>query len=211
MATDTYEVLYNSQYGEFSIPIDVCEEMFKRFPPGTKIGDSLFDEDVNTYYIKDDQIPDSNLSTQCRITRYEDFSEGFKRIYYTSYRKASGEYTNGVKSNIVTNGTKYYSLQPYPSDEWRTQPEVIQYIKEKGYIGKKIGYTTLQIASIPVGYSIGLNEYDGQEDIYPLCPTVEIIADLLEIIKNGSKESMNCLTQRLLDGAKLMEIVHPKV
>lgn len=210
MTTETYKVLYNDQYGGFSIPYEVYEEMFKRYPPGTKTGDRLFHECKNTRYIKKGETPNPEWTVYYVITRYEDFYDDFKRIYYKSYNKTTGNYSYEINSDTVTNGTKYYSLYPYPSDEWRTCPEVIQYLEDQGYIGKKCGHTTLQIAKLPVGYSVGINEYDGKESIYPVCPTIEIIADLLHIIKYGAKEPMNCLTRRLLNGTNAMDILHPK-
>lgn len=210
MTLETYKVLYNNHYGGFSLPNDVYEEMFKRFPPGTTIGDQLFYESKNTRFVKEGDTPNPEWTVYYLITRYEDFCDGLKRVYYKSYNKSTGNYTHEIESDIVTDGTKYYSLYPYPSDEWRTCPEVIQYVEDKGYIGKRFGQTTLQIATLPVGYSVGINEYDGKETIYPVCPTIEIIADLLHIIKFGSKNSLNCLTQKLLNGTNVRDIMNPK-
>ncbi len=222
MTTDTYEVLYNDHpESQFRIPIDVCEEMFRRFPPGTDIGNVLFQTDRFPTFVKDGETPDPKWPLHRFIDRYAYFSEGFKRVYYSVYTQSGKFITDG--SNTITDGDKYYCLHPYPTktSEWRKHPDVIQCVKEKGYIGKKISGVTLQIKRFPVGYLIGerdscvycKGEQDVcvycQEEVYPMCPTVKIIGDLLEIIKNGSKDSVHCLTQKLLDGANIAKIIYP--
>ncbi len=211
MASETYEVLYSTKYnhGNILFPIDVCKELLKRFPPGTKIGDHLFPEDHFKYYIANDDTPPDKLFAYFRIARYEDFCEGFRKVYVLRCTSLS---TDEIDLDIITDGNKYYSISQYSMrNTWRISPEVIQCVKEKGYIGKEIDGGSLQIARIPVGYSVGIHQFAGEESIYPKCPTFEIISDLLEIIKNGSKDSVHCLTQKLLDGTRLFDIIYPKV
>ncbi len=130
----TYEVLYNAALGDcITIPVDVCEEIFKQFSPGTPMGDKLFRKTRSDLFVKPGD-PIQPGTSFYQITGYKDFCDGYQQI---SMSTIHGKKYVVTKSYYVTDGSNYYNLQPPVTNEWRSLPEVIQLVKEKGYIASE--------------------------------------------------------------------------
>jgi hypothetical protein len=208
----TYEVLYNAAIGDcITIPLDVCKDIFRQFPPRTPVGNKLFRKTRSDLFVKpgDPVQPDTSFY---QINGYKDFCDGYQQIIISTIH---GKKYVVTKSFYVTDGSNYYKLQQDVTNEWRSLPEIIQLVKERGYIGKKCkeDETTLQIAQVPVGYAFHVEICDGYESVQTVCPTDEIISDLLSVIHNNSdcKKPLNPVTQKLLDGADLKSVIHPNL
>ncbi len=96
---------------------------------------------------------------------------------------------------------------------WRTSPEIIQILRENNWITNKKYRTQWAIAKIPIEYKYRITEYDGEETVHIVCPTSEIITDLLNIIENKKPTiQLNKLTQELLSKHKTIEeVLNPTV
>lgn len=209
----TYEVLYNSCYGGFSFPESFIMEAFRRFPPESEEGKQLW-KPTHDYFIQtDDPIP-TDKWTQ-RIVNTEDFCHGYKWLYYERIDNGEPEkyqrYLDKPSMYCTKDFKSYYFVHRGCSDAWRALPVIIAMAKEHGLIHNKHNHTDLRIAKVPVDYDFRISEYDGMENVRVSCPTEAILTDLVRVINTGNREGAHILTQRLLEGRPVRDILYPKV
>jgi hypothetical protein len=91
-------------------------------------------------------------------------------------------------------------------------PAIIAMAREFNLIHTKHRHTEMRIAKVPADYDFRISEYDGLENVRVSCPTEVILTDLVRIIReNNNRENLNILTQRLLEGRSVREILYPTV
>ena len=208
----SYEVLYNDCYGGFGFPDRFVEEVFRQFPPESEEGMKLWEPTIDRFILENDILPKDKWVH--RILKTEDFCHGYKWIYYEciddkgqceSYQphmtKVSKYCTKDFKTYyyVTENGYKYI---------WRSLPAIVAMAKEYNLIHSKQRHTDLRIAKVPNGYTFRISECDGMETVNVICPTEVIIEDLLRIIHTGNRESLNPLTQSLLDSHPIKEVLN---
>jgi hypothetical protein len=109
--------------------------------------------------------------------------------------------------NIIKNGEDRYF---YTGDDayrrdwkaWRSAPEVVGACRRTGVIGVRRGGTLLEIKYIPVGSQFAFESRDGREVVRVIPPYVDVIEDLLGILKGGARDAdyLHPLTVQLLAG-----------
>lgn len=177
----SYKVLYNNDYGGFSIPTNVVKEVFIRYPPHNSLGNILFPAiDMK-----------SNLNN-IKICNYEQFIGDY---YFVITKKTVRSVPE--KSNYIFNksNNKFYYLTDYPS-KWRDIPEVISICEEMGVIGKD---SDLAIKEVPKGYTYRIREYDGLESVELIFPTKLVISELLSYAEDKDKSKLSEMTLRLVN------------
>ena len=102
------------------------------------------------------------------------------------------------KTNYITKDDKTYYYLGDSEYTWRDSPEVIAMAKECGILKKKIGYSKLHVAKVPIGFEYHIREYDGMESVEVIIPYQKTIQELLDYIKNQDKSKLSQLTQKLL-------------
>ncbi len=163
--SEYYEVVYNTCYGGFSYPKKLIDKIFEMYPPESDIGRTLWKEDIITFINSEesDNLEKLEQSTNQyhKILSYKEFVHGYRFITYKSVNKKYNiEHT--YESRYVTKDNKkyYYLDATYRNDIWRTSPEVISVLRSDKWLNKKIGFSKLAIAKIPIGYSYDINEYE---------------------------------------------------
>jgi hypothetical protein len=201
---DYYEVLYMPEYGGgLSFPQDFVEEVFLRFPPESKVGKGLWRKTVDLILQEGEEVPLNRLH-HYRIIETKEFCNDYKWLKVTSHHKderfnrknRSDEY-----SRYCTKDFKEYYFVECNRFSWRDVPEIIALVREKGL--------DIPVRKVPKGYDYYIREYDGMECVKIECPTRRIIEDLLGIIAKKDV-TIHALTQKLLDGESLINIMNPK-
>jgi hypothetical protein len=88
---------------------------------------------------------------------------------------------------------------------------IIAMAREFNLIHNKHLHTEMRIAKVPADYDFRISEYDGMENVRVSCPTEVILNDLVRIIRENNRENIHILTQRLLKGRSVREILYPTV
>ncbi len=83
--------------------------------------------------------------------------------------------------------------------------------REFNLLHTKHRHTEMRIAKVPADYDFRISEYDGMETVRVSCPTEVILNDLVRIIRENNRENIHILTQRLLEGRSVREILYPTV
>jgi hypothetical protein len=177
-------IIYNACYGGFTIPEDVEREL----AAGPTFS-TLFPEVLPTFM------------NGLEIIEQHPYIAGFQQI-----KGRYGENGRVSMKPIITDGVKYYYIG---SDAWRqnwkawhSAPEVVAACRRAGLIGVKRGETLLEIKYIPIGSQFAIESRDGREMVRVIPPYVEVIEDLLGILKGGARDadSLHPLTVKLLAG-----------
>ncbi len=201
---DYYEVLYMPEYGGgLSFPQDFVEEVFLRFPPESKVGKGLWRKTVDLILQECEEVPLNRLH-HYRIIETKEFCNDYKWLKVTSHHKderfnrknRSDEY-----SRYCTKDFKEYYFVECNRFSWRDVPEIIALVREKGL--------DIPVRKVPRGYDYYIREYDGMGCVKIECPTRRIIEDLLGIIAKKDIP-VHALTQKLLDGESLINVMNPK-
>jgi hypothetical protein len=114
-------------------------------------------------------------------------------------------------TKYITKDDKTYYYLGNSEHTWREVPEVIAMAKECDILKKKIGYSKLHVAKVPLGYKYQIHEYDGMESVKVMIPYKEIIQELLDYIKNQDKTKLNSLTQKLLSEEVTIQNLYNKI
>ncbi len=211
MHTMSYEVLYNSCYGQFDLPDEFVRDVFQQYPPESEEGKQLWKPTLDSFIRSSDSIPSGRYVH--RIVKTEEFCHGYHRIYYEVLDKNGHpeKYQSflDTPSNYCTNDFKTFYYLRYTPD-WRTSAVVLSMARKHALIGSDEFGTSLRTAKVPTHYVYRIHQCDGMEIVHAVCPTERIIADLLAKIHNTPHE-VHPLTQRLLDGATIRDILNPSV
>lgn len=204
----TYQVMYNTCYGGFTIPNEVEERVFKEYPPHTEIGLKLFETNkYNRYIEKDDPVPTDKHSFY-RINSRMPFHDEYDRLdldngnynflskyFYVQHRSTKNIYFHGMCS--------------YTEDNWRSSPQVIAIMKEMGYIGTKFGYSHIEIADVPDCCTFSIHDYDGKESVNIVFPYRRTVEELLSFIEDHDESKLSSVTLKLIKkDMKLSDISH---
>jgi hypothetical protein len=201
----TYEVMYNTCYGGFTIPNEVEARVFKEFPPHTEIGSKLFDTNKYSRFIeKDDPVPtDKNHFYKIleRVPFQEDYDQlvvdnrNLSKYFYVQHRPTKNIYYHGMCS--------------YTEYNWRESPHVIAIMKEMGYIGTKFGFSKIEIAEVPDCCTFSIHDYDGMESVDIVFPYRRTVQELLNFIEDRDESKLSSVTLKLMKKEmKLSDISH---
>ena len=201
----TYEVMYNTCYGGFTIPNEVEARVFKEFPPHTEIGSKLFDTNKYARFIeKDDPVPtDKNHFYKIleRVPFQEDYDQlvvdnrNLSKYFYVQHRPTKNIYYHGMCS--------------YTEYNWRESPQVIAIMKEMGYIGTKFGFSKIEIAEVPDCCTFSIHDYDGMESVNIVFPYRRTVQELLTFIEDRDESKLSSVTLKLMKKEmKLSDISH---
>ena len=204
----TYEVLYNTCYGGFTIPEEVQARVFKEFPPHTETGSKLFDTNKYSRFIeKDDPVP-TDKNNFYKILERVPFQEDYDRLllenknynfeskyFYVQHRPTKKIYDHGMCS--------------YTEYNWRESPHVIAIMKEMGYIGTKFGFSKIEIAEVPDCCTFSIHDYDGMESVDIVFPYRRTVQELLNFIEDRDESKLSSVTLKLMKKEmKLSDISH---
>lgn len=204
--SDYYEVLYIPEYGGgLSFPRDFVEEVFLRFPPESEVGKELWRKTIDLILQEGEEVP-SDRQHHYRIIETKEFCNGYKFLKVTSHHKderfnRKNNVLNEEYSRYCTKDFKDYYYVTCNRFSWRDVPEIIALVKEQEL--------DIPVRKVPKGYDYYIREYDGMECVKIECPTSKIIEDLLGIIAKKDV-TVHALTQKLLDGESLINIMNPK-
>ena len=203
----TYQVMYNTCYGGFDIPSEVVYRVFKEHPPHTEIGSTLFEAEKYSLFLEKDDPPPSEDRHFYRIMSREPFEGDYDKLItsektHDSHRFYVQHRTNKKIYFICgnTSGTDY---------EWRKHPFVIQCMKDMGYIGKKFGFSEIEIADVPDCCTFSIRDYDGMEGVHIVFPYRRTVAELLQYIEDRDETNLSEVTRKLISKEmKLSDISH---
>jgi hypothetical protein len=207
---DYYEVLYNRCYGGFSFPDDFVEKVFEKYPPETEVGSKLFEKAHCNIFRHDDEI-DPSLVTHYIIEGKEPFKNGYSFMILKTIFKDHKFEPEAGKTKYITKDDKTYYYLDNNEHTWREVPEVIAMAKECDILKKKIGYSKLHVAKVPIGYKYHIREYDGMESVDIIIPYKNTIQELLDYIKNQDKTKLSSLTQKLLSEELTIHTLYNKI
>ena len=204
----TYEVMYNTCYGGFTIPEEVQERVFKEYPPHTEVGSKLFEPQKYTVFIEKDEDPPSDKKSFYRIMNRVLFEGEYDRLDVDNgnYNKFSAYF---YVQHRPTKKIYYHGMCSYTEDNWRESPQVIAIMKEMGYIGTKFGYSHIEIAEVPDCCTFSIHEYDGKESVHIVFPYRRTVQELLNFIEDRDESKLSSVTLKLMKKEmKLSDISH---
>jgi hypothetical protein len=127
----SYKLLINKSFDEFIFKEEFVEEVFKKYPPNTDIGEKLFTI-VDTKKLND--IPLWAYNKKTLLGKPEiPFIDGYRRLVYTfvENKKKNPAYTNYETKFIKDIETdEYYSLEGINS--WRGNKNIIALAEKYG-------------------------------------------------------------------------------
>jgi hypothetical protein len=179
MSYPSQSVVY-ARSGEFSVPIEVLQEVFRRCPPDTEKGKAIF------WARRKLPLPES---TYTFFGPYVLFS--------------SGEYVADLNTFDV------FALKSYNQMALRTSPHFRQILEERGLFKTVFDIAevpfgcTFHIEDVPLPQEGG-----GKEKVVVEVPWKSVIEDLYLMCKGGGKLGWNPLTLAMLeDKALAMKII----
>ncbi len=204
----TYQVMYNTCYGGFTIPNEVEARVFKEFPPHTEIGSKLFQTNkYNIYIEKDDPVPEDKHSFY-RINGRVPFQEDYDRLLLEN-KNYNFESNYFYVEHRPTKNIYYHGMCSYTEYEWRESPQVISIMKEMGYIGTKFGFSEIEIAEVPDCCTFSIHDYDGKESVNIVFPYRRTVQELLNFIEDRDESKLSSVTLKLIKkDMKLSDISH---
>ena len=204
----TYQVMYNTCYGGFTIPDEVQDRVFKEFPPHTEIGSKLFETNKYNIYIEKDEEPPADKHSFYRILERIPFQEDYDRLDVDkkNYNKSS-EYF--YVQHRPTKNIYYHGMCSYTEYNWRESPQVIAIMKEMGYIGTNFGFSHIKIAEVPDCCTFSIHDYDGKESVHIVFPYKRTVQELLNFIEDRDESKLSSVTIKLIKKEmKLSDISH---
>ncbi len=201
--SEFYEVLYEDNYGAgLRFPSEVVLEAFKRFPPESEVGKDLWDKTIDCILQEGEEIPENRRYYQ-RIVETKEFCNGYVwlRLQEFDKQKESDKPPSSTFSKYVTKDFKEYYFIACNRYRWRANKEIISLVKEMDI--------DIPIYQVPKDYPYYIEEYDGQETVVIDFPSKQVIEDLMGIISKKEGGEVHPLTQRLLNGESLIELMNP--
>ena len=202
-----YQVLYNTCYGGFTIPYDVIHRVFEEYPPHTERGQKLFETAKYTRFIeKDDEAPTDKRHFYT-IIRREPFKGDYDKLILDE-KMYSGDRSFYVQHR-TTKTIYFFGTSSTIEYEWRSDSYVIQCMKEMDYIGKKFGFSNIDIADVPDCCTFSIRDYDGMESVHIVFPYRRTVAELLQYIEDRDETKLSEVTRKLISKEmKLSDISH---
>jgi len=202
-----YQVLYNTCYGGFTIPYDVIHRVFEEYPPHTERGSKLFEPEKYARFIeKDDKAPEDKNHFY-RIIKREPFKGEYDRLVLNE-KMYSGDRSCYVQHRS-TKAIYLFGTTCTVENKWRSDPFVIQCMKDMDYIDKKFGFSKVDIAEVPDCCSFSISEYDGMESVHIVFPYRRTVAELLQYIDDHDETKLSEVTRKLISKEmKLTDISH---
>lgn len=201
--SEFYEVLYEDNYGAGLIfPNEVVLEAFKRFPPESEVGKDLWCKAFECILQEGEEVPEDRRFYQ-RIIETKEFCNGYMwlRLQNFDKQKESDITPSSTFSKYVTKDFKSYYFIRCNRYAWRANKEIISLVKEME--------VDIPIYQVPKDYPYYIEEYDGQETVIVDFPSKQVIEDLMGIISKKEGGEVHPLTQRLLNGESLIELMNP--
>ncbi len=201
--SEFYEVLYEDNYGAgLTFPSEVVLEAFKRFPPESEVGKDLWDKTIDCILQEGEEVPENRRYYQ-RIVEKNEFCNGYMwlRLQQFDKQKESDKPPSSTFSKYVTKNFKDYYFISCNRYRWRANKEIISLVKEME--------VDIPIYQVPKDYPYYIEEYDGQETVVIDFPSRQVIEDLMGIISKKEGGEVHPLTQRLLNGESLVELMNP--
>jgi hypothetical protein len=201
--SEFYEVLYEDNYGAgLRFPSEVVLEAFKRFPPESEVGKDLWDKTIDCILQEGEEVPENRRYYQ-RIVETKEFCNGYVwlRLQNFDKQKESDITPSSTFSKYVTKDFKSYYFIRCNRYAWRANKEIISLVKEME--------VDIPIYQVPKDYPYYIEEYDGMETVVVDFPSRQVIEDLMGIISKKEGGEVHPLTQRLLDGESLVELMNP--
>lgn len=201
--SEFYEVLYEDEYGAgLFFPKELTLEAFKRFPPESEVGKDLWDKTIDCILKEGEEVPE-NRKHYYRIVETKEFCNGYMwlRLQQFDKQKENAKSPSSTFSLYVTRDFKDYYYVRCNSDAWRDNKKIILLVKEMEI--------DIPIYKVPKDYDYYIDEYDGKETVVIDFPSKRVIEDLLGVILKKEGSEIHPLTQKLLNGESLFEIMNP--
>ncbi len=201
--SEFYEVLYEDNYGAgLRFPSEIVLEAFKRFPPESEVGKDLWDKTIDCILQEGEDVPENRRYYQ-RIVETKEFCNGYMwlRLQNFDKQKESDITPSSTFSKYVTKNFKDYYFVCCNRYRWRDNKEIISLVKEME--------VDIPIYQVPKDYPYYIETYDGQETVIVDFPSRQVIEDLMGIISKKEGDGVHPLTQRLLNGESLIELMNP--
>jgi len=202
-----YEVLYNTCYGGFDIPSEVVHRIFRDYPPHTEVGSTLFEAEQYSLFLEKDDPPPSEDRHFYRIMNREPFEGEYDTLITSKQTHTShSSYVQHQANKKIYFVGGVLSAREY---EWRSHPHVIKCMREMGYIGKKFGFSDIDIADVPDCCTFSIREYDGMESVSIRFPFRKTVEELLQFIDDRDETKLSEVTRKLVSKEmKLSDISH---
>jgi hypothetical protein len=223
MAEGFYEVMFNTCYGGYSLPVSFVEEVFKLYPPETEVGKKLFPpvSEYEHFLIKGETPdPEWNGSYHEIHPETKDLAHGYKYISIINYFKNTTYKEKPKLTQYITKDYKtYYFLTNY-CHKFRDCPEVIALGKQHNLFSKKgkkdekgkRRITDLRLAKVPIGYGYSIREYDGMESVSIKPDVSGVLTELLAYIDSRDEGSLGIMSKMLVKKEKTVrDFLYPKV
>ncbi len=201
--SEFYEVLYEDNYGAgLTFPNEVVLEAFKRFPPESEVGKDLWYKAFECILQEGEEVPENRRYYQ-RIVETKEFCNGYMWLKLQNFDKQKESYItpSSTFSKYVTKDFKSYYFIRCNRYAWRANKEIISLVKEME--------VDIPMYQVPKDYPYYIEEYDGMETVIVDFPSKQVIEDLMGIISKKEGGEVHPLTQRLLNGESLVELMNP--
>jgi hypothetical protein len=166
---DCYEVLANSGFGLFAFPRDVVEAVFARFPPSSSVGAKLFPHVRAPLHILGPMDePDLAWDQYYVIQSVEPLTESYQIVcadMYVRYGAGFNRFREAYPFFVTEDMQVYHSLQDFSAYEWRTNKEIIQFVRDAGLIDREIGGSLTRVERVPIRCGFHIISNAGDEEV----------------------------------------------